>query len=491
VIKLADLLPSLIYSYPILGEKVINDFHIFPQYVTPNDLFIALPSLTKDFEILKINRAIEKGAQIIIKRKDLFYFPPKHVSIIEVDNPHKILSEISYNLFPSQPEIIAAITGTCGKTSVASFLQQLWTLMGYRSASMGTLGVHAGTTNNLILPSIVRSMSKTFITHLYLEAMRKKGITHLAFEATSAMLDQSRFDHVNFKAAAFTNFSYEHIGYHGSMENYFKAKERLFTEILPSSGLAILNSDDQNVISLKAKCRNRKHKIIEIGKKNGDIRFRKFKSSASNNYLSVYAFGSTYEITTSLCGDFQAQNIMFALALVVGLGGDIKIAIDSIPYLKAVKGRLEYIGCLPNQAKIYIDYAHKPGALESVLSALKAMYNRAKITLVFGCGGGTDRTKRLMMGQIANQLADKIIITDDNPRNEPSDKIYNHILQGCPEAILIPSRAEAIFTAISELGPEEVCLIAGKGHETKQEINGQQIPFDDSKIAAQIIKNLE
>jgi UDP-N-acetylmuramyl-tripeptide synthetase len=289
-----------------------------------------------------------------------------------------------------------------------------------------------------------------------------------------------------------TNFSHEHLDYHKTLESYFTAKERLFSELLPENSLAVLNCDNHKIFGIKNICKQRGHNIITVGSNNyGDIRLIDLRVHDKGSYFIADIFGQKYELFTPLFGQFQIHNILYALATVYGLENrNLHKIIEGVSILRGVRGRLEYVGCLPNNAKIYIDFAHKPDALERVLKTFKEMPGNKKITAVFGCGGNRDVEKRPMMGKIATQYADKVIVTDDNPRDEKPSYIRAQIMSGCSNPREIALREEAIHTAITELGDNDICIIAGKGHETGLIIKGQILPFDDKLIAETVIKSL-
>jgi UDP-N-acetylmuramoyl-L-alanyl-D-glutamate--2,6-diaminopimelate ligase len=444
-------------------------------------LFAALAGEKADGQAF-IQDALAKGAVAILAAsgKDIPYAKP---AIIDAE-PRKALAKIAATFYAQQPEMIAAVTGTSGKTSTVQFLRQLWQVCGHRAASIGTLGV--------IGTDIERYGSLTtpdsIALHQDLEMLvRKLNITHLAMEASSHGLDQYRLDGVRVKLAAFTNFSRDHLDYHPSMEEYFKAKQRLFTEILPFDGVAVLNADSPECAALKTSATRRRIKIITYGESDhADIRLLEKIYAGGGQDLKILHAGKEYATRINLVGAFQAYNVLCALALAVASGEDIEKLIALVPQLQGVRGRLEYVG-EKNGGHVYVDYAHKPDALENVLQALRPHTENRLIT-VFGCGGNRDAGKRPIMGAIAAKLSDRVIVTDDNPRHEDAATIRKEVLQGCPEALEIPDRGEAITHALSLMQKGDSVLIAGKGHETGQIIGDTTLPFDDAEIARKVLR---
>jgi len=325
--------------------------------------------------------------------------------------------------------------------------------------------------------------------HRRLAELAGAGVEHLALEASSHGLDQYRLDGVRISAAAFTNLSRDHLDYHLDMATYLAAKRRLFTELLLPDGTAVLNADAPEFESLVEAMDSRGHPVIAYGQAGKTLRLVGQRPEADGQRLTVEAFGRRRDLYFPVAGSFQAPNLLAALGLVVACGEDPEAALATVAQLKGVHGRIERIARLANGAAVYVDYAHKPGALEAVLRALRP-HARGKLVVVFGCGGDRDRGKRPVMGAIATSLADRVIVTDDNPRSENPAAIRREIMAAAPGAVEIGDRRQAIRSAVGALGPEDLLVIAGKGHETGQIVGGETLPFDDSEEARAAVEAL-
>lgn len=474
--KLSELLDN---------ENLENDVEISgitadSRQVKPGYIFVALPGLVfngADF----IGKAIEAGASAILSIPEAKLDNNQVVWILD-DYPGRLFPHIVSRFFKSQPKNIAAVTGTNGKTSVAFFTQQIWKQLGLKAASVGTLGIHAegyDKSTGLTTPDPV-------VMHKALSELCDMGVDHVVFEASSHGLDQHRLDGLNISAAAFTNLTHDHLDYHKTEQQYFDAKKRLFSELLPPSKTAVLNIDNPYVRDVEKVCEDRGHNIITVGKNDGDIRLLSQRSSSSGQEITVSYQGEIYDISLPLVGYFQAINALMAVGLVIGCGEEADKAFKALSYLRPVRGRMEQAGRHPSGARVYVDYAHTPDALETVLKALKP-HVRGKLSVVFGCGGDRDRTKRKIMGQIAEKLADRIYVTDDNPRSENPLDIRKEILKGSPRGIDGGDRATAIERAVAELSKGDILLIAGKGHEQGQTIGNQVFDFDDVSVVRSAI----
>ncbi len=452
--------------------------------VRPGYLFAALPG-SKANGTSYIEDAIMHGAVAVIAPKGTKLPENNNVLLFEEENPRKELGRIASCFYMHQPDIIVAVTGTSGKTSTVSFAQQLWTLFGItQSASLGTLGVRA--------PGIAKYGSlttpDTVALHAQLADLAAAGVTHLAMEASSHGLDQYRLDAVNITAAGYTNLSRDHLDYHQTMEKYLTAKARLFSEILKHSGRAVLNADDEFFGYMAKICKDSGHKIISYGEKGEDIRLLKRTLKPEGQHVSLSVFGEKIDVTIPLVGHFQVMNALCALGLVLAGDGDAGIITPLLSQLQGVPGRLQLVPGHPNAA-IYVDYAHKPGAVEAVLNTLRP-HTKGRLICLLGCGGNRDAGKRPIMGRIASGLSDLVIVTDDNPRHEDPATIRAAVLEGAPDAEEIGDRREAIHWAISQLKKGDVLVIAGKGHEQGQIIGDVVEPFDDVQVAKQAIKHL-
>jgi len=470
------------------GRETISALASDSRGVAKGALFFALPGAKTD-GIRFITDALDRGAiAILAPEAGGAPFAPEGTALVMASDARQALALMAARFHPGQPQTIAAVTGTGGKTSTVTFLRQLWMLEGRQSAAMGTLGVSSPTFSDpghLTTPDPVR-------LHQMLSRLSRDGVTHLAMEASSHGLDQRRLDGVGIAAAAFTNLSHDHLDYHSDMESYFAAKWRLFEELLPSGGTAVLNTELSEWERLAAICRARNHRIIIVDPsttRKGEINLLSRRPTSDGQILDISIFGETATVEFPVAGQFQSANLLTAMALAIGCGSDKGKIMGLIERLTGVPGRIERVCNTPKGGAVYVDYAHKPGALEAVLHTLRP-HTRNRLVVVFGCGGDRDRAKRPQMGRIAATLADQVIVTDDNPRSEPSASIRAEILAAAPGAVEIGDRAEAIETAMHGLGTGDVLVIAGKGHETYQIVGTTTLPFDDREVARRVAEKM-
>lgn len=460
--------------------------------VEPGDLFLAIPSLSgKDVHAHALE-AVQKGAVAIVADLDLYKILQAQnlgTLLVGVDDIRWARAKLAAYLFPHQPKHLVAITGTNGKTSCAHFFRQICLFLGKESGSLGTLGVQAN-------PSWVKSLSyamtspNPFFLHQVLDRFAREHIDYVALEASSHGIHQKRLECVDFEAAAFTNLSHEHLDYHGSLEEYFEAKKRLFSQMLGEGMTAVLNADDTHSRELIRLCQKRQERVITYGYDGKDMRLVDVILTEHGQTLTVEAFGRVFKIDLPLMGIFQAMNALCAASLAVAVGLPCADVMASLAHLKNVPGRLEYVGRTHQGGHVYVDYAHTPHALETVLTSVKP-HLKGPLVVVFGCGGERDTQKRRAMGEIAATHASRVIVTDDNPRGENPGTIRAAILATCPEAMEIGDRHKAIETAIKGLGEHGVCVIAGKGHEQGQLVAGHVIPFDDVRVAKEVLSALK
>ncbi len=439
-------------------------------------LFAALPGTQADGKRF-IGDAIARGA-VAVLAKDADGIDDT-VPLVTDTNPRRQFARMAARFYAPQPKTIAAVTGTNGKTSVTVFLRQIWEKLGTRAASLGTIGIFA--------PGIERPGSLTtpdpVTLHRELAMLAKAGIDHVALEASSHGLDQFRLDGINVAAAGFTNLTRDHLDYHADMEAYFTAKARLFTELLPKGGTAVFNIDASQTARLTRLSQSREQKIITYGRNPAsDIWLSDAIPEGLGQRITFSGFGHKRTYWLPLMGAFQAWNALGALGLAIACGAPAEAAFDAVAALTGVPGRMQRIGDMP----IIVDYAHTPDALQTALTALRPFCN-GKLIVVFGCGGDRDAGKRPQMGAIAEQLADTVIVTDDNPRSEDPAAIRRAILAACPKGKEIGDRAEAIRTAIKLLQPGDLLLLAGKGHERGQIIGDKTLPFDDAAMVRAIL----
>ncbi|HEY4163261.1 MAG TPA: UDP-N-acetylmuramoyl-L-alanyl-D-glutamate--2,6-diaminopimelate ligase [Dongiaceae bacterium] len=452
--------------------------------VAPGYLFAALPGVQADGRDY-VPAALKAGASALLLPEGSRIAVPDDVAVLTALNPRRALAFMAARFAGAQPKIIAAVTGTSGKTSTTVFARQLWTLLGHRAGSLGTIGV--------VAPGYERSESLTtpdpIELHAMLAELARHNVDHLAIEASSHGLDQYRLDGVQLAAAAFTNLSRDHLDYHPTMDVYLAAKLRLFSELLPAGAAAVVNADSDASGEVIASARRRGHRLIRFGRKGEEIRLVRQVPGAAGQVLELEVFGKNYDVTFPVVGLFQAENLLAALGLVIGAGADPAKTIGMVCRLTGVHGRIEHVATTPSGGAVYVDYAHKPAGLEAVLTALRP-HAEGKLVVLFGCGGDRDPGKRPQMGEIATRLADRVIVTDDNPRTEDAVSIRAAVLKGAPGALEIGDRAEAIRGAMQALESGDLLVIAGKGHETYQIIGHTKLPFDDSAVAKQMASEL-
>jgi UDP-N-acetylmuramoyl-L-alanyl-D-glutamate--2,6-diaminopimelate ligase len=455
--------------------------------VAPGFLFVALRGTRQDGRTFAAE-AVARGAAAILTDDpaalELVRERRNQIAFVTDANPQRRLALLAARFYGRQPSTIAAATGTNGKTSVVHFTREIWASMGLPAASLGTLG--------LVTPTGRRAGSLTtpdpVALHHDLAELVNRGMEHVAIEASSHGLHQFRLDGLSVAAAAFTNLTREHLDYHGDMAHYRAAKERLFTALLTPRGTAVLNKNSSEFARLETLCRERKHPVIAYGTDAmADLRLVSSDARVGSQALVLDIFGRRCELVMPLGGEFQAMNALAALGLVVATGGESDAAAAALTKLTGVPGRLQFVAEHDGGGAIVVDYAHKPDALATVLTALRPL-TRGRLVALFGCGGDRDRGKRPMMGEVATRLADCVYVTDDNPRTEPPAEIRRAILEAAPNAIEIGDRREAIATAIAELDPDDLLVIAGKGHETSQIIGTETHPFDDVAVAREFAR---
>ncbi len=437
-------------------------------------LFAALPGNRQDGTAF-IADAIAHGAKVILAPEGTILTGYDDVVLLTDENPRRALARLAARFYGQQPRFIAAVTGTSGKTSTVSFTQQLWELAGIpHSASLGTLGIRAPGMNrygSLTTPDTVS-------LHAQLADLAAAGITHLAMEASSHGLDQYRLDGVHVNAAAYTNLSRDHLDYHTDMDDYFAAKARLFNNLLPDSGTAVIHTDDMYGRVLFDLCNRRGMRILRFGAGEVEIALQSRVPHPAGQDITLRVLGEKFTLRLPLVGDFQVQNAMAALGLVLAEGRKAGDIVPLLAQLQGVPGRLQLVPGHKKDAAVYVDYAHKPAALETVLKTLRP-HTRGRLVCLVGCGGDRDAGKRPIMGHIAATLADAAIITDDNPRSEDPAAIRAAMMADAPGAIDIGGRRDAIRHAVAMLDDGDVLVVAGKGHEQGQIIGDEVLPFDD------------
>ena len=449
------------------------------RQVRPGYLFAALPGHQADGRNF-IPDAVARGAVAVLTApRPQLAARCGDALLIEDRNPRRRLAQMAAAFHGAQPAVMVAVTGTNGKTSVVEGCRQIWRRLGMNAASMGTLGTVRADGDgggSLTTPDPVT-------LHDTLATLAADGYDHLAIEASSHGLDQYRLDGIALVAAAFTNLSQDHLDYHGDMDGYMRAKTRLFTEILPREGTAVLNRDSRHFQSLVDLAVERGQKIVSFGRQAAaDLCLEAAIPGRSGQEIAVRTACGHYHIHLPLIGGFQAHNALAAAALTIAAGADEAAVIDSLTALVGAPGRLQLVARSAQGAAILVDYAHTPDALATMLNAIRP-HVAGRLAVVFGCGGDRDPGKRPMMGAAATDHADLVWLTDDNPRGEDPATIRAAARAGCPQATEIGDRAEAIAAAIAALGPDDLLVVAGKGHEPGQIVGDRVLPFDDSKVA--------
>ena len=420
--------------------------------------------------------AVKAGAIAVAAERPLGGGLP--VPFIQVTNVRRALALAAAQFYPGQPGIIVAVTGTSGKTSVAAFARQIWALLGLQAASIGTIGVVSPKSEvygSLTTPDPIE-------LHRTLDRLADQGVTHLALEASSHGLDQHRLDGVRIAAGAFTNLSRDHLDYHPTIEAYLAAKLRLFEALVMPEGTAVVSADNDHADAVVDAARKRGLKILTIGEAGEGIKLTGGTVEGFAQVIKLAHAGRSYSVKLPLVGAFQVENALVAAGLAIATGSEPAAVFAALEKLTGAKGRLEMVGA-KNGAPIFVDYAHKPDALSKALEALRP-YASARLIVVFGCGGDRDKGKRPLMGAIAVEKADKVIVTDDNPRSENPATIRAEILAAAPDATEIGDRVEAIRSAIADLKRGDVLLIAGKGHEIGQIVGDRVLPFSDHTAVA-------
>lgn len=460
---------------PAGDDRVVEGVTSDSRQVKPGFVFVALPGTKADGTAF-IAQALAQGAVAIVADK-------KASDIIHSTNPRRLLALMAARFYDAQPDTIVAVTGTNGKTSVSVFVRQIWEQMGFRAASLGTIGV--------VGPSGAEYLSHTTPDPVKLQEMVAKladdKVSHLAIEASSHGLAQFRLDGLRLTAAAFTNLTRDHLDYHATLEDYFDAKMRLFEELLPEGSSAVINADMPEASAILQRIQARGLRAFTVGRDGTDLCLLEATRSGLGQNLKVKTPSGLYDVSLPLVGEFQTSNALVAAGLVIAAGGEPTLALHALESLKGARGRLELAGVSSVGASIFVDYAHTPDALETAIAALRPYVNR-KLVVLFGCGGDRDKGKRPMMGDIAERLADKIYITDDNPRTEDAAQIRREILQACSSALEIDDRAAAILDAVKNLQSGDVLLVAGKGHEEGQTIGNNVLPFSDHDAVAAAIR---
>ncbi len=463
------------------ADAVVTGFAIDHRKVAVGNVFGA-------FEGAKVNgedfipAAVEAGAVAIVAR------PEAHVQgAIHLGDscPRRAFARLAAPFYAPFPSVVVAVTGTNGKTSTVELVRQIWNMSGHRAASIGTLGVTAHdetVSTGLTTPDIV-----TFLATM--GGLAREGVTHAAYEASSHGLAQYRNEGLEVVAGAFTNLSRDHLDYHQTMEDYFAAKMRLFDDVVAETGTAVIWADDDWSDKAAEHAKRRGLRLLTVGEEGEAIRIVSRSPGHLGQSLEIEHHGVWRKLHLPLIGAYQAANALVAAGLVLAAGGDADQTFDALSRVQPVRGRLERAAISRKGAPVYIDYAHTPDALRAAIAALRP-HARERVIVAFGAGGDRDQGKRAEMGRVAADHADLVIVTDDNPRGEDPASIRAMVLKGCPGAREIGDRREAIGAAIAAAGPDDIVLIAGKGHEQGQIIgSGEQLrvlPFDDVTVTREL-----
>lgn len=456
------------------SDSEVTGFAIDHRKVARGSIFGAFKGAVFNGEDF-IGEAVSRGAVAVVARPEAAVERVPHLSDAE---PRRLFADLAANFYAPYPETVVAVTGTNGKTSTVEMTRQIWRMSGHRSASIGTLGVTTSddqVKTGLTTPDIV-----TFLSNM--AGLKRMGTSHVAYEASSHGLDQHRAEGVPLAAAAFTNFSRDHLDYHGTMEEYFEAKMRLFERLLPAGKPAVVWTDDPKSDEVIERARAAGHEILTVGRKGETIRLTEQTPTALGQTLMLDHGGKTHRLALPLIGAYQAANVLTAAGLVMATGGEWSATFSAMQRVAPVRGRLERAVISRAGVPVYIDYAHTPDALEAAIAALRPHVEGRLIT-VFGAGGDRDQGKRPEMGAVASRMSDVVIVTDDNPRSEDPAAIRSAIMAGSSGATEVAGRREAIAEAIRIAQPGDIVLVAGKGHETGQIIGDRVLPFDDALVA--------
>ncbi len=476
--NLRDLLPPGAEMDARFDALPIGGIAADSRAVKPGFLFAAVPG-TKADGLTFVPQALAAGAVAVMAERAPSL--PDGVAFVHVRNVREALARTAANFFPRQPATIAAITGTSGKTSVAAFTRQIWSALGHAAASVGTIGVVApdgAVYGSLTTPDPIE-------LHQTLDRLAAAGVTHLAIEASSHGLHQHRLDGLRVKVGAFTNITRDHLDYHQTLEAYLRAKLLLYERLVQPNGVAVIDVDHEHADAMVAAARARGLEIVTVGRNGTSITLLETRIDGFAQVMRIANAGRKYQVRLPLVGGFQVENALVAAGIALATGEDPAAVFDALAGLEGAKGRLELVG-ERRGAPVFVDYAHKPDALAKALEALRP-YAKRRLIVVLGAGGDRDQGKRPIMGAIAIEKADRVIVTDDNPRSEDPRSIRAAILASAPGALEIGDRRSAITQAVVDLAPGDVLLIAGKGHETGQIVGNKVLPFSDQDTAREAI----
>ncbi len=470
-------------------DPLIRGLAVDSREVRDGVLFAALPG-SRVHGARFVASALERGAAAILTDAEGAGIAHEALqgsdaALVVAEDPRQALAFAAALWFGAQPETVVAVTGTNGKTSVASFTRQLWTALGHDAVNVGTTGVEGAWTT-----ALAHTTPEPITLHRVLAEAAHAGVTHAAMEASSHGLEQRRLDGVRLRAAAFTNFTQDHLDYHDTFDAYFAAKARLFRAVLPEDGTVVINLDDPRGVEMRAVAAARGQEVIMVGHGTGDLCLLGQRFDATGQDVRFNWNGRPFQQRLDLIGGFQASNVLVACGLAIACGEDPIEVFEALPQLRTVRGRMQLAATRANGAAVFVDYAHTPDAVATALAALRP-HVLGRLIAIVGAGGDRDATKRPLMGQAAARNADAVIVTDDNPRSEDPARIRAAVMQGAPGATEIGDRAEAILRGVDMLGPGDALLICGKGHETGQIVGEDILPFDDTEQASMAVSALD
>ncbi len=472
------------------ASAVVTGLAVDSREVKDGTLFFALPGANVHGASF-IQYALRMGATAVltdatgaqIAKADL---DASNAALIIAEDPRGALAQTASLWFGAHPETVIAVTGTNGKTSVSTFARQIWIEMDQNAVNLGTTGVEGAWTHPL-----KHTTPEPITLHSALAQAKAAGVTHVAMEASSHGLDQRRLDGVVLSAAGFSNFTQDHLDYHKTFEAYFDAKMGLFTRLLPDDGVAVINIDDPKGADVVKIAESRGLEIITVGK-HEDARLKLVgqRFDATGQEILFDWQRGRFSARLNLIGGFQADNVLLAAGLCIASGSDAEEVFDTLPYLTTVRGRMQHAATRKNGGSVFVDYAHTPDAVATALKAMRP-HVMGKLVAIIGAGGDRDAGKRPLMGAAAAEHADVVFVTDDNPRSEDPATIRAAVMAGCPDAIEVGDRAEAILRGVDALSAGDALLIAGKGHETGQTIGDDVLPFDDVEQASVVVSALD
>jgi len=471
-------------------SATITGLSVDSREVRKGHLFAALPG-TKVHGARFAAQVIEAGAAAVLTDAVGLAIAGDDMAragtaVIVAEDPRQVLAYTAALWFGAQPEVMCAVTGTNGKTSVATFTRQIWATLGHDAVNVGTTGIEGAWQHPL-----AHTTPEPITLHRVLADAARAGVTHAAMEASSHGLAQRRLDGVELRAGAFTNFTQDHLDYHASFEEYFEAKAGLFGRLLPPDGVAVVNLDGHRGGDMAAVAQDRGIQVLGVGRTaRAQLRMLAHRFEPDGQVLRFGWDGRQYQVRLPLIGGFQAENVLTAVGLAIACGDAPEDVFGTLTGLDTVRGRMQLVARRGNGASVFVDYAHTPDAVSTALKALRP-HVMGRIIVIVGAGGDRDATKRPLMGRAAAEHGDVVFVTDDNPRSEDPAAIRQAVMLGCPDAIEVGDRAEAILRGVDALGSGDALLIAGKGHETGQIVGGDVYPFDDAEQASVAVAALD